>query len=126
MALVMAKFTCRACVPAFVNPEPLIRVGADHALKGGGKVRCVDFDVALLVARADKFDRRVAVKKVTPTLFVPDSAGRNNYGVGAQGEQGRTGCRASQMAEEGDEDAFFRLCVEVGENAECAASAQGA
>ena len=93
-ALIWARLTGGACVPAFVNPEPLVWVGANHALDGSSEISCVDFDVTLLVACADKFDRRVAVKEIAPAFFVPDGACRNDYSVRAQGEHGRAGSRA--------------------------------
>jgi hypothetical protein len=119
-------FACGSRPPAFVNPEPLFGVGADHAFDGGGEVRRVRLYVAPVVSRAHQLDRRVAAKEKTPTFFVPDGTGWNHDGIRAQGERGDAGRGASQLAEEGDEDAFVRVGVEVCENAERAAFAQDA
>ena len=39
--------------PAFVNPEPLLGVGANHALDGRGEIRGVYLDIAFVVAGAN-------------------------------------------------------------------------
>ena len=71
-------FSGGARAPAFVDPEPLFRVGADHALDGGGEVCRVGLDVSAVVPGADEFDGRFAVKEETPAFFVPHGAGRDD------------------------------------------------
>ena len=51
-AVVEIRLSVGARAPAFVNPEPLFRIGSDHAFDGGGKVRRVRLDIAFVVAGA--------------------------------------------------------------------------
>ena len=53
----------RPGLPAFVNPEPLVRIKTNHALNRGGKASCVYLDIFVVVAGSNQLNRRVAMKK---------------------------------------------------------------
>src|SRR5205085_5236993 len=108
-------------LPAFVNPEPLIREGTHVALYGGGEVGRVDLNVAPVVARADEFYDGAAAEDELLATLVPGRADWYDGRVRAERQGGRACGRACEVAEEGDEDAFVLLRIEVCEDAERAA-----
>ena len=124
LLLVNVRLPRRPCLPALMNPEPLVRVKTDHALNRRCEASGVNLDVLAVIAGTNQLDRRVAVKKVALPFLVPDGAGWNHYRISLQRECGNAGSRAGELSEEGNKNSFARLRVEIREDAERATFAQ--
>src|SRR5437762_12193782 len=80
-----------------------------------------DLYVAFVIAGADEFDDGPAAEDELLAALVPRGADGDDRCVRAKRERGDAGGRASEVAEEGDEDALALLRVEVGQDSERAA-----
>src|SRR2546426_4596957 len=62
--LVQACLTGWSCLPALMNPQPLIGIATNQTLNCSGKARRVDFQVLMLVSSARQLDWRIAEKEI--------------------------------------------------------------
>ena len=115
---VNVRLPWRPCLPALMDPEPLVRVKTDHPLNGRREASRVHLNVLIMIAGANQLDRRVTVKKVALPFLVPNGAGWDHHGISLQGERcDARGC-ASQLPKEGNKNSFARLGVEIGQDTE--------
>src|SRR3989442_5940589 len=111
--LVQACLTGWSCLPALMNPQPLIGIATNQTLNCSGKARRVDFQVLMLVSSARQLNWRIAEKEITVLFLVPNRDRGNHHCVGFQGERRDAGSRARQPAKERNEYSFMRLGVQV-------------
>src|SRR5713226_9523983 len=91
---VQRAFSGRPGLPAPVDPEPLIRILADHALED----RLQTGGVCLEIARDP--DLGIKAQHELPLLLGPERETRNHGGAGMRGEFGESGSGARRNAEE--------------------------
>lgn len=116
----------RARVPTSVYPEPLIRVTSNQIFDERGEVGRVGSYIAFEIPGPDKLKRRLDAYHVALLALFPHSIGEKDGSAGAQREGGDPRGSACEPTEERNEDAFVRLRVQVGENAERSALLQNA
>src|SRR6266545_7870032 len=85
--LVNVQLTRWSGLPAFMNPEPLIRVKTDHVLNRRRKASRVHLDVFTVIAGANQLDWRVTMKKVALPFLIPHRASWDHHGISLQGER---------------------------------------
>src|SRR2546421_6474245 len=112
------------CLPAFMNPEPLVRVKTDHPFNRRGEASRVHLDVFMMFPGSNQLDRWVAMKKIALLLFVPYRTSGNYYCIGLKCERGYACSGAGKLSKEGNKHSFMRLGVEIGENAQRSTFAQ--
>src|SRR3982751_4547340 len=123
-SLIKPGLAGRAGFPAFVDPEPLVRVSPNQFFNLNSKPgRDID-DVALPVAAVLRFDQFAVHADVFPGSFVPDAGERDDDRICPDREHGRTCRSARRHTEEGDEDALLRVRVHVREDPENSCSAK--
>ena len=74
-----------------MDPQPVVGVLFDDALKHGGEFCRGGLQVSRLVAGADGLDRRQNDDPMPPGTLFTDQKGRDDRNVGGQGQAGQAG-----------------------------------
>src|ERR1035438_3608855 len=106
------RLSRRAGLPAAVDPQPLIGIGADRGFESGVQSR----RVARGIAR--NFHRRIEPQHVAALVFHPQRVGRNYRRAAVRGDFGKAHAGAGGHAEEIDEHAGLERRVLVDQDAD--------
>src|SRR6266403_5863880 len=114
-----------ACLPATVDPQPLIGIAADEVFDDFGEFCGVGYDVGLVITGANQLDGGIEAQDVFAQCRIPDGKAGDDGGVGAQGDAGKAAGSAGRDAEEIYEHTLWRGHVGVHEDADGFAGAHG-
>src|SRR6185312_16235903 len=113
-------------LPARVDPDPLLGMLSNDVFDDFGESLRVFEDIAVGVSGSNQIDGRFEAESIFAEAGVPPAVAGHDGSVGVQCDAREAGRRASRLAEEIDEDAFFAHGVLIGENANGSLSMQDA
>src|SRR5580704_11080705 len=88
-----------ACLPAAVDPEPLVRVAANPVFDDFGETGGVFEGVLLVVSGGDEVDGFSEMEDVLLLGLLPEHESGKDGGSGSESDAGHAGCGAGEASE---------------------------